>query len=59
MVARRSGRFILLASMQGREGIKVGASYSASKWGILGLMKSAALKLGQYNIIVNAILPGL
>jgi NAD(P)-dependent dehydrogenase (short-subunit alcohol dehydrogenase family) len=59
MVARRSGRFILLASMQGREGIKGGASYSASKWGILGLMKSAALKLGQYNITVNAILPGL
>ena len=59
MVARRSGRFILLASMQGREGTKGGASYSASKWGILGLMKSAALELGQYNITVNAILPGL
>jgi NAD(P)-dependent dehydrogenase (short-subunit alcohol dehydrogenase family) len=59
MVARKYGRLILLASMQGREGTKYGASYSASKWGIIGLMKSAALELGQYNVTVNAILPGL
>ncbi|MEA2782778.1 MAG: hypothetical protein QOK29_4322 [Rhodospirillaceae bacterium] len=59
MVSRRYGRLILLSSMQGREGTKDGASYSASKWGILGLMKSAALELGQYNVTVNAILPGL
>lgn len=59
LVARNRGRLILLSSMQGREGTKDGASYSASKWGILGLMKSAALELGQYNITVNAILPGL
>ncbi|WP_246696201.1 SDR family NAD(P)-dependent oxidoreductase [Mesorhizobium sp. SARCC-RB16n] len=59
MVARNYGRLILLSSMQGRMGTKDGASYSASKWGILGLMKSAALELGQHNITVNAILPGL
>ena len=59
MVARNKGRFILLASMQGRQGTKDGAAYSASKWGILGLMKSAALELGAHNITVNAILPGL
>lgn len=59
MVARNKGRFILLSSMQGRHGTKDAASYSASKWGILGLMKSAAMELGQYNITVNAIIPGL
>ena len=59
MVARRKGRLILLSSMQGKHGTKDGASYSASKWGILGLMKSAALELGQYNITVNALIPGL
>lgn len=59
LVARNRGRLILLSSMQGREGTKGGASYSASKWGILGLMKSAALELGPYNVTVNAILPGL
>jgi NAD(P)-dependent dehydrogenase (short-subunit alcohol dehydrogenase family) len=59
MVARRKGRFILLSSMQGKHGTKDAASYSASKWGILGLMKSAAMELGQYNITVNALIPGL
>jgi NAD(P)-dependent dehydrogenase (short-subunit alcohol dehydrogenase family) len=59
MVARRKGRIIVLSSMQGKHGTKDAASYSASKWGILGLMKSAALELGQYNITVNAVIPGL
>jgi NAD(P)-dependent dehydrogenase (short-subunit alcohol dehydrogenase family) len=59
MVARRKGRFILISSMQGKHGPKDGSSYSASKWGILGLMKSAAMEFGEHNITVNAILPGL
>jgi NAD(P)-dependent dehydrogenase (short-subunit alcohol dehydrogenase family) len=59
MAARKYGRIILLASMQGLMGTMHAASYSASKWGILGLMKSAALELGQYQVTVNAIVPGL
>lgn len=59
MAARKYGRLILLSSMQGRMGTMNGAAYSASKWGILGLMKSTALELGQYNITCNAIIPGL
>jgi NAD(P)-dependent dehydrogenase (short-subunit alcohol dehydrogenase family) len=59
MVARQSGRIIVLSSMQGKHGTKDASSYSASKWGILGLMKSAAMELGQYNITVNAVIPGL
>ena len=59
MVARKYGRFILLSSMQGLHGTKDAASYSASKWGILGLMKSASIEFGQYNITVNALIPGL
>jgi NAD(P)-dependent dehydrogenase (short-subunit alcohol dehydrogenase family) len=59
MVAKRYGRFILLSSMQGKHGTKDASSYSASKWGILGLMKSAAMELGQYKITVNALIPGL
>jgi NAD(P)-dependent dehydrogenase (short-subunit alcohol dehydrogenase family) len=59
MVPRRHGRIIVLSSMQGRHGTKDAASYSASKWGILGLMKSAALELGPYDITVNAVIPGL
>jgi NAD(P)-dependent dehydrogenase (short-subunit alcohol dehydrogenase family) len=55
----RGGRIITLASMQGRHGFKDGSSYSASKWGIIGLTKSAALELGKYKITVNAVIPGL
>ncbi len=59
MVARKHGRIIVLSSMQGLHGTKDAASYSASKWGIIGLMKSAAMEFGRYNITVNALLPGL
>ena len=59
MVPKRRGRIIVLSSMQGKHGTKDASSYSASKWGILGLMKSAALELGEYNITVNALIPGL
>ena len=55
----KGGRIIFIASMQGRYGTKNGAAYSASKWGIIGLMKSAALELGKYKITVNTIEPGL
>ena len=59
MAGRKRGRLILVSSMQGKHGTKDGSSYSASKWGILGLMKSAAMELGQYGITVNALIPGL
>jgi SDR family mycofactocin-dependent oxidoreductase len=59
IVKRGGGRIILTSSTQGQHGTKYGASYSASKWGIIGLMKSAALELGPYNITVNAVIPGL
>jgi NAD(P)-dependent dehydrogenase (short-subunit alcohol dehydrogenase family) len=59
LVARGKGRIIVLSSMQGKHGSKNMSSYSASKWGILGLMKSAALELGQHQITVNALIPGL
>lgn len=59
LVRNGSGRIIITSSTQGRHGTKYGAAYSASKWGIIGLMKSAALELGQYRITVNAVIPGL
>jgi NAD(P)-dependent dehydrogenase (short-subunit alcohol dehydrogenase family) len=59
LVERGAGRIIVTSSTQGRHGTKFGASYSASKWGVIGLMKSAALELGKYKITVNAVVPGL
>ena len=59
LVRNGGGRIIVTSSTQGRHGTKFGAAYSASKWGIIGLMKSAALEFGQYGITVNAVIPGL
>ena len=58
MVRRSSGRIIVTTSTQGRHGTLYASAYSASKWGIIGLMKSAALELGKYGITVNAVAPG-
>jgi NAD(P)-dependent dehydrogenase (short-subunit alcohol dehydrogenase family) len=59
LVKRGGGRIILTSSTQGQHGTLNGAAYSASKWGIIGLMKSAALELGKHRITVNALIPGL
>jgi NAD(P)-dependent dehydrogenase (short-subunit alcohol dehydrogenase family) len=59
LVRQGGGRIIVTSSTQGRHGTKYGAAYSASKWGIIGLMKSAALELGEHRITVNAVIPGL
>lgn len=59
MVKRGGGRIIVTSSTQGQHGTLNGAAYSASKWGIIGLMKSAALELGKHGITVNAVVPGL
>jgi NAD(P)-dependent dehydrogenase (short-subunit alcohol dehydrogenase family) len=59
LVQRGAGRIIITSSTQGQHGTLDGSAYSASKWGLIGLMKSAALELGQYGITVNALIPGL
>jgi|SRR3954453_3704352 NAD(P)-dependent dehydrogenase (short-subunit alcohol dehydrogenase family) len=59
LVRRGGGRIIITSSTQGEHGTKFGSSYSASKWGLIGLMKSAALELGSHGITVNAVIPGL
>jgi NAD(P)-dependent dehydrogenase (short-subunit alcohol dehydrogenase family) len=59
MISRKHGRVVLIASGQGRHGFKNGSAYSASKWGVIGLMKSAAWEVGKDGITVNCVEPGL
>ena len=59
MVQQEHGRIIMTASTQGRHGTLNGSAYSASKWGIIGLMKSAAMELGRHGVTVNCLVPGL
>ncbi len=59
IVRRGGGRIIITSSTQGQQGTKNGSAYAASKWGLIGLMKSVALELGTHKITVNALIPGL
>ena len=59
LVNRGGGRIIITSSTRGQHGTRNGSAHSASKWGLLGLMKSAALELGAHGVTVNAVVPGL
>ena len=58
MLKRRQGSIIVVSSYAGLHGDTGQSAYAASKAGLLGLVKSAALEWGHNNIRVNAILPG-
>ena len=59
MKAKRYGRFVLTSSITGPRVTSPGhGHYSASKAGINGFIKSAALEFSGYNITVNGVEPG-
>lgn len=58
MMKQRSGRIINISSVVGLTGNAGQANYSASKAGLVGLMKSAAKELASRGITVNAVAPG-
>ncbi|HUT67759.1 MAG TPA: SDR family oxidoreductase, partial [Dehalococcoidales bacterium] len=59
MIARgEGGRIVILASQAGTHGVAGSVAYCASKYAVIGLVKTLALELGKYKINVNAINPG-
>jgi NAD(P)-dependent dehydrogenase (short-subunit alcohol dehydrogenase family) len=58
MLARGWGRVINVASIAGKTGAPYIAAYSASKHGVLGLTRSAAMEVAAKGVTVNAVCPG-
>jgi NAD(P)-dependent dehydrogenase (short-subunit alcohol dehydrogenase family) len=59
MIARgEGGKIVLVSSLAGNRGVPGSGAYCASKWGVLGLVKTLALELAKHKINVNALNPG-
>lgn len=59
MQKQRSGKIVNIGGTFGLRGRGMRMAYSASKWGVRGVVKAFALELGPYNINVNNVAPGM
>ena len=56
--AAGGGSIAVMSSNAGTMGLPYRAPYVATKWGLIGLVKTLAMELGPFGIRVNAVCPG-
>jgi 3-oxoacyl-[acyl-carrier protein] reductase len=56
---QKHGKIVCVTSINGLRGKFGQSNYSASKAGIIGLVKSVAREMGKSNVNINAVAPGL
>ena len=59
MIERKSGKIVNIGGTSGLRGYRYRTAYSASKWAIRGVTRTVALDVGEFNINVNAVCPGI
>lgn len=59
MVSKKYGRIIAIGSISSRSVVPDTVAYNASKWGLIGLIKTTALELGKFGVTANVINPAL
>ena len=58
MIAAHHGHIINISSLASKNPVANGAAYAGSKWGLNGMMVSAAEELRQHQVRVSLIAPG-
>jgi NAD(P)-dependent dehydrogenase (short-subunit alcohol dehydrogenase family) len=58
MVGAGWGRIVVVASVAAKAGDRYMAAYTASKHGVLGMVRSVAAELARAGVTVNAVCPG-
>jgi 3-oxoacyl-[acyl-carrier protein] reductase len=59
MIGRGSGRILNISSIAGRRGVSGILAYATAKSAVIGFTMSLARELAEFNILVNAIAPGI
>ena len=54
----KSGRIVMISSIQGIRGYKGNISYNTAKGGLINMTRSLAVELADKNILVNSVAPG-